>query len=107
MNDYTTLIEQYQQENEQSNIELKTVGRKIHQLGTLKLLVFAGGIAAVIALRHHSYLAIAFYALAATIAFILLAVWQDLFFRRKSYLKTSIKAGKDEISAIHYVYSSL
>ena len=106
MNDYTTLIEQYQQENEQSNIELKTVRRKIHQLGTLKLLVFAGGIAAVIALRHHSYLAIAFSALAAIIAFILLAVWQDRFFRRKSYLKTSIKVGKDEISAINYDYSS-
>lgn len=105
-NEYSHLIEQYNRENEVATAELKTVKRKIHQLGTLKLVVFVGGIAAVVALRHEAYWAIALAALAAVVGFMLLAVWQDRYFRRKGYLETSIKVASDEIAAINYDYSA-
>ena len=76
-NEYNNLIDKYKAENEIAATELKQVRQKIHQLGTAKLAVFVGGIAAVVMLRHGSYWAVGGAALAAIVLFMLLAVWQD------------------------------
>ena len=102
---YNTLINRYQSEIEQSTGLLKTIRKRIHLLGTLKLIDFIAGIAIVIVLRHGGYLPVAITVVAAVVLFIVLAVVQDRLFRKKIYLETAIKVSKQEIAALNYDYS--
>ena len=79
---YNTLINRYQSEIEQSTGLLKTIRKRIHLLGTLKLIDFIAGIAIVIVLRHGGYLPVAITVVAAVVIFILLSVVQDRLFSK-------------------------
>jgi DNA mismatch repair ATPase MutS len=101
MNNLQDRIDYYQSQLELISRELTVEKNKIYRIGTLRLLLFVGGVTGVIWLRHNW--------VEATMAFIIFIVLYLLLvkvhsrmFKRKAYLEKAKLVNEQELKAINY-----
>ena len=101
MNNLQDRIDYYQSQLELISRELTVEKHKIYRIGTLRLLLFVGGVTGVIWLRHNW--------VEATMAFIIFIVLYLLLvkvhsrmFKRKAYLEKAKLVNEQELKAINY-----
>jgi predicted kinase len=99
LDEVTSLYHQIINETRQ---ELNKVSRRIYRAGTMRLTLFAAGMAGIICFRSESYFFIAGIAACAFIPFLALMKRHNRLFHRKDYLEKKIEINEWELKAMDY-----
>ena len=102
MNHLDEIITTYQQIIKETQGKLSSAKQKIYRIGTIRLLLFAVGIAGAIYLWHDGWLPVTVIIAVTFIPFLALVKYHNRLFRRKEYLEKKIKINEDELSVIDY-----
>lgn len=81
---------------------LGSVRRRIYNIGTIRLLLFVAGIAGIIYLWPHGWLAVCCVAAVTFIPFLLLIKHHNRLFYKKEYLEKKIEINHQELEAMEY-----
>jgi len=87
MDNIGTISTTYRRIAENSKSELNKVQQQIYRIGTLRLLLFVGGIAGLIYFRAESWGILTGIALITLLPFLLLIKYHNRLFYRKDYLE--------------------
>ena len=85
---------------------LRSVQRRIYRTGTLRLLLFAATIAAIVAARSEGWGTVAAIAVTGTALFLLLVKLHNRLFARKEYLEKEAEVCRQELAALDYDFSA-
>lgn len=102
MEQLNLIIDTYQRIILESESQLAKVKRRIYRIGTLRLILFAAGVAGIIYFWSESRLVISGIAAITFIPFLLLVKLHNRLFRQKDYLEKKIEINRQELQAIAY-----
>ena len=102
MNNIEEISATYRRIAENSKSELNKVQQQIYRIGTLRLLLFIGGIAGVIYFRAESWGMPAGIVLITLLPFLLLIKYHNRLFYRKDYLEKKVEINEQELAALDY-----
>lgn len=102
MEQLNLIIDTYQRIILESESQLAKVKRHIYRIGTLRLILFAAGVAGIIYFWSESRLVISGIAAITFIPFLLLVKLHNRLFRQKNYLEKKIEINRQELQAIAY-----
>lgn len=102
MEQLNLIINTYQRIILESESQLAKVKRHIYRIGTLRLILFAAGVAGIIYFWSESRLVISGIAAITFIPFLLLVKLHNRLFRQKDYLEKKIEINRQELQAIAY-----
>ncbi|KAA6344408.1 DNA mismatch repair protein MutS [termite gut metagenome] len=85
------IVSLYRQIISETQQELNKVSRRIHHVGTIRLILFVAGVARIIYFRNESSIVIAAIAAATFIPFLILIKRHNRLFYRKDYLEKRLK----------------
>lgn len=102
MNNIEEISATYRRIAENSKSELNKVQQQIYRIGTLRLLLFVGGIAGVIYFRAESWEIPAGIVLITLLPFLLLIKYHNRLFYRKDYLEKKVEINEQELAALDY-----
>ncbi|KAA6345629.1 DNA mismatch repair protein MutS [termite gut metagenome] len=100
------IVSLYRQIINEAQRELNMVSRRIYQVGTIRLILFAAGVAGIICFRNDGYIIIAAVAILTFIPFFVLVKKHDKLFDKKEYLEKKIEINEQELKAIDYDISA-
>lgn len=106
MNDIEKIRARYNEIAESAQCELDKVQSAIYTTGTLRLLLFVAGVAALVVFRAEPWYMLLAILLAALIPFLLLVKYHDRLFYRKEYLSARVEVNRQELAALDYDFSS-
>ncbi|NDV63868.1 MutS family DNA mismatch repair protein [Bacteroides sp. 224] len=89
-----------------SELNLNKVQRRIYHIGSIRLLLFVGGIVGIIYFREMEWPVIAAIAVIAFVPFLILIKYHNRLFYKKEYLEKKIEINEQELKAIEYDISS-
>ena len=102
MEQLNLIIDTYQRIILESESQLAKVKRRIYRIGTLRLILFAAGVAGIIYFWSEGRLVISGIAAITFIPFLLLVKLHNRLFRQKDYLEKKIEINRQELQAIAY-----
>ena len=102
MEQLNLIIDTYQRIILESESQLAKVKRHIYRIGTLRLILFAAGVAGIIYFWSEGRLVISGIAAITFIPFLLLVKLHNRLFRQKDYLEKKIEINRQELQAIAY-----
>lgn len=102
MNTIEEISTQYRHTAEEAQHELNGVQQKIYRISTLRLLLFAAGVAGIIYCWAESWTTLAGIALVTLLPFLLLIKRHNRLFHRKEYLEKKIEVNEQELAALRY-----
>ena len=97
MEQLNLIIDTYQRIILESESQLAKVKRRIYRIGTLRLILFAAGVAGIIYFWSESRLVISGIAAITFIPFLLLVKLHNRLFRQKDYLEKKIEINRQEL----------
>ena len=103
MEQLNLIIDTYQRIILESESQLAKVKRRIYRIGTLRLILFAAGVAGIIYFWSEGRLVISGIAAITFIPFLLLVKLHNRLFRQKDYLEKKIEINRQELQAIAYI----
>lgn len=89
-----------------ANEKLRLARRRIYRVGTLRLVLFAGGTAGIIYGWQYGWLVMIPVAAAAFIPFLMLVKVHNRLFYQKEYLEKKIEVNEQEMQALNHDFSS-
>ena len=102
MEQVNLIIDTYQRIILESESKLAKVKQHIYRIGTLRLILFAAGIAGIIYFWDEGRLVIGGIAAITFIPFILLVKLHNRLFHQKNYLEKKIEINRQELQALTY-----
>ncbi|KAA6328331.1 DNA mismatch repair protein MutS, partial [termite gut metagenome] len=106
MQTLSEIVSLYRQIISETQQELNKVSRRIHHIGTIRLILFVAGVAGIIYFRNESSILIAAIAALTFIPFLVLVKRHNRLFYRKDYLEKKIEINEWELKAIDYDISA-
>ena len=103
MEQLNLIIDTYQRIILESESKLAKVKQHIYRIGTLRLILFAAGIAGIIYFWDEGRLVIGGIAAITFIPFILLVKLHNRLFHQKDYLEKKIEINRQELQALHTI----
>lgn len=82
--------------------KISTLNKRIHLIGTIRLIIFLGAAISLYLLRDESWTTLVLLTIAFTIPFIVLMVVHNKYFYKRTYTETRLKLNEDELNAINY-----
>ncbi|MDO4164100.1 MAG: hypothetical protein Q4D56_06900 [Bacteroides sp.] len=101
-NDRSRIGEQYSLLAEEAQRELNKVQQKIYRIGTLRLLLFAAGVAGVVYYWAAGWAIVAGIVLVTLLPFIALMKYHNRLFGRKDYVEKKMEINRQELAALEY-----
>ena len=95
-----TIINGYRARMQQADRALDSLQRRIYRISTLRLLLFAAGVAGLIVLRSESWTVLAGIALVTFVPFVGLIQYHNRLFARKDYLEKEREVNRQEAAAL-------
>ena len=95
-----TIINGYRARMQQADRTLDSLQRRIYRISTLRLLLFAAGVAGLIVLRSESWAVLAGIALVTFVPFVGLIKYHNRLFARKDYLEKEKEVNRQEAAAL-------
>ena len=95
-----TIINGYRARMQQADRALDSLQRRIYRISTLRLLLFAAGVAGLIALRSESWAVLTGIALVTFVPFVGLIQYHNRLFARKDYLEKEKEVNRQEAAAL-------
>ena len=95
-----TIINGYRARMQQADRALDSLQRRIYRISTLRLLLFAAGVAGLIVLRSESWAVLAGIALVTFVPFVGLIQYHNRLFARKDYLEKEREVNRQEVAAL-------
>lgn len=92
----------YRQQVEQGRKELNKVQNLIYRISSLRLLLFAAGLAGIVYLWSEGWVVLTGVIAITLLPFILLINYHNRLFRRKDYLEKVIEVNEHELAALDY-----
>ena len=86
--------------------KISTLNKRIHLIGTIRLIIFLGTAISLYLLRDESWTTLVLLTIAFTIPFIVLMVVHNKYFYKRTYTETRLKLNEDELNAINYDFSA-
>lgn len=86
--------------------KISTLNKRIHLIGTIRLIIFLGAAISLYLLRDESWTTLVLLTIAFTIPFIVLMVVHNKYFYKRTYTETRLKLNEDELNAINYDFSA-
>ena len=86
--------------------KISTLNKRIHLIGTIRLIIFLGAAISLYLLREESWTTLVLLTIAFTIPFIVLMVVHNKYFYKRTYTETRLKLNEDELNAINYDFSA-
>lgn len=106
MSTISEIIATYQQQAEQGRKELNKVQNLIYRISSLRLILFAAGLAGIVYLWSEGWMVLTGVTAVTLLPFILLINYHNRLFRRKDYLEKVIEVNEHELAALDYDYYS-
>lgn len=106
MEQLTQITENYQHMVRETEQELNKAKQKIYRIGTLRLLLFAAGVAGAIYFWTAGWMVIAAILCLTFIPFLALVKYHNRLFYKKEYLEKKIEINQQELEALQYNVSS-
>jgi len=103
---YKSIYAHYTERIQQTKADLSAIKKKIYSLGTIRLLVFFGTIAAAYLFRGLGTTTIFITIVTGLILFLIFLVQYNKAQKKKQYLETSIQCDKNEIKGLDYDFSA-
>jgi len=103
---YKSIYAHYTERIQQTKADLSAIKKKIYSLGTIRLLVFFGTIAAAYLFRELGTTTIFITIVTGLILFLIFLVQYNKAQKKKQYLETSIQCDKNEIKGLDYDFSA-
>ena len=95
-----TIINGYRARMQQADRALDSLQRRIYRISTLRLLLFAAGVAGLIVLRSENWAVLAGIALVTFVPFVGLIKYHNRLFARKDYLEKEKEVNRQEAAAL-------
>lgn len=86
--------------------KISTLNKRIHLIGTIRLIIFLGAAISLYLLRDESWTTLVLLTIAFAIPFIVLMVVHNKYFYKRTYTETRLKLNEDELNAINYDFSA-
>ena len=86
--------------------KISTLNKRIHLIGTIRLIIFLGTAISLYLLRDESWTTLVLLTIAFTIPFIVLMVVHNKYFYKRTYTETRLKLNEDELNSINYDFSA-
>lgn len=86
--------------------KISTLNKRIHLIGTIRLIIFLGAAISLYLLRDESWTTLVLLTIAFAIPFIALMVVHNKYFYKRTYTETRLKLNEDELNAINYDFSA-
>ena len=96
----TEIANDYRQRAEQAEKSQHQVQQQIYRISLLRVILFVGGIAAAIALRHDGWWAWGGALAVTMLPFLALVKYHNRLFRRKDYLEKEAEINRQELAAL-------
>ena len=96
-----TIATNYRQRAERAEKEQRQVQQQIYRISLLRVLLFVGGIAAAIVLRHDGWWAWGGALAVTMLPFLALVKYHNRLFHRKDYLEKEAKINRQELAALN------
>lgn len=100
------LIQYYTLRIKKLSIEIKHLNKKIHLIGTIRLLLVVGGMISVYIFHEDSWGTILGIVTIFLLPFILLMSLHNKLFNLRYYKETKLKLNQNELNGLHYDYSA-
>lgn len=96
------IINFYTSNSENLKQKISTLNKRIHLIGTIRLIIFLGAAISLYLLRDESWTTLVLLTIAFAIPFIALMVVHNKYFYKRTYTETRLKLNEDELNAINY-----
>lgn len=86
--------------------KISTLNKRIHLIGTIRLIIFLGAAISLYLLRDESWTTLVLLTIVFAIPFIVLMIVHNKYFYKRTYTETRLKLNEDELNAINYDFSA-